>query len=74
MKHILFLINTNLLYQYGAAVPILNGVQFDRNIPLEVLSASLFLLILSLSLVPSHHMHYINKQVTVLTVNHLHST
>ena len=61
MKHILFLIYTNLLHRYGAAMPILNGVQFDRNIPLEVLSASLFLLTLSLLLVPSHHMHYINR-------------
>jgi hypothetical protein len=61
MKHILILIYTNLQHQYGAAVPNLNGVQLDRNIPLEVLSASLFLVTLSLLPVPSHYMRYINK-------------
>jgi len=63
MKHTLFLIYTYLLRRYGDALPTLNGVQFAHNTPLEVLFASLFLLTLSLLLVPSHHMHYINKQV-----------
>jgi len=36
MKHTLFLIYTNLLHRYGDALPILNGVQLGRNIPLEV--------------------------------------
>lgn len=62
----LFLIYTNLLHRYGDALPTLNGVQFGRNIPVEALLASLFLLTLSLLLVPSHHMHYINKKEQVL--------
>jgi hypothetical protein len=66
MKHKLFLIYTNLLHRYGDAPPILNGVQLGRNIPLEVLFASQFLLTLSLLQAPSHHMHYIYKKVQVL--------
>lgn len=60
-KQIHFLLPTNLQHQFGASVPALNEVQFYHNSLVEVLSASLFLLMHSLLLVPLYHTHYKDK-------------